>query len=81
MGVGGVLLVEVGHIPLHPLTISHSSWYRSNLEHNLSSAVTHRQRVAVVYTPPLITRRPENVGERRENSHNSCSTKNHCNAL
>lgn len=52
MGVGGVLLVEVGHIPLHPLTISQSSWYRSNLEHNLSLAVTHRQRVGAVYNLP-----------------------------
>lgn len=31
----GVLLVEVESIILHPLSISRSSWYGSDLEHNL----------------------------------------------
>lgn len=66
MMVGGVLLVEAGHIPLHPLTISRSSWYRSNLEHNLSSAVIHRQRVAAVYNPPSAAHNKEARKCRRE---------------
>lgn len=79
----GVLSVEVEHIVCHPLSISHSSWYRSDLEHNLSQQ-SDRSREWWAFTtipPQLITRKQENVAERRENSHNSCSTKNHCNAL